>query len=124
MIGALQRSLLKIEQKNIYEKIIIMGDININLINRDNIQVENYTNFLIENNLRIISNNITRPNKKGGTLIDHIYLKNIKNKQMKAKYEIEQGTIIDAISDHFPIYINLKEEIKSVSYNITNSQFK
>ncbi len=54
-----------------------MGDININLLNKQNNEAEKYLNFLIENNMQIINNNITRPNhkKEGGTFIDHIYIK-------------------------------------------------
>ena len=45
------------------DKIIIMGDININLLNIENKDVTSYINFLTENNLRIINNNITRPSE-------------------------------------------------------------
>ena len=74
---ALKNSITEAENSKLFDNIIIMGDINITLINRENNIIGNYINHLVENNIRTLSNNITRPNKnKEGTIIDHIYIKN------------------------------------------------
>ena len=71
----LEASLVNVENKNKYEEIIVMGDINIDLYNIENTEVQDYVNLLSQNNLMIISKNITRPNNNNcGTLIDHIYI--------------------------------------------------
>src|SRR5271156_2589677 len=104
-IKQLETSIKKAENKKIYNTIIIVGDVNINLLNNKNKEVEDYINFFNENNMRILSNAITRPNTKNeGSIIDHIYIKNLKN---KVKVNVEHGIIQNALSDHYAIYISI-----------------
>src|SRR5258708_4496508 len=76
----------------------------------------------------MVSTEITRPNnnKSMGTIIDYIYIKGYK-KNTRCN-NIQYGTLQNGISDHYPIYINIKikknvEDNKETQENLTKSCF-
>ena len=104
-INNFKNTISLLNNKNV--KIIIMGDININLMHKNNPMINKYINFLIFNKLIILNNNITRysSNKSKetntkGTAIDHIYFRNNNYKCKNNKLIINNGTITVAIADH------------------------
>ena len=84
---------------------IIIGDININ-IKACKQEVIDYCTLLAENEFISTINSVTRPNKNGGTCIDHIFVKGIDNYK---SYSIQH-----MISDHFMTGIIINQDIKCV----------
>ena len=79
-------------------KIIIMGDFNVDLFTKKDIDESGVESFCTNNDVIQIINDVTRP--QSGTLLDHIYT-NVHN-------VAEAGTLDFRISDHVPIYMLLK----------------
>lgn len=107
-------------QKNI----ILLGDININLLDNRNGPVRKYTNNLLELEFLPKINHPTRITKNSKTLLDHIYSKGNKIN----KLNIDTGIIITDISDHMGTFMiinntpnkNNKERIRIYSKNNIN----
>lgn len=78
---------------------MLIGDINIDLLNNEN-TVEEYKNSLVENGFLSAVNDITRPESK--TCIDHIFIKS-KNPTDQLHSFIFQSKI----TDHYPIAIHI-----------------
>ena len=97
-LNNMNESLKKISNDN--KNLIIMGDLNINLLNVSN-GVNNYSNNIFSNNLINHINHPTRIAANSKTLIDHIYTKG--NNINKRK--IHTGILITDITDHYATFI-------------------
>ena len=78
---------------------IIMGDININLMDTENKDTILYTNNMNNNKLFLLIKVPTRITNNTATIIDHIYIKE-RNKKNK-KSQKTAGIITTDISDHY-----------------------
>jgi len=76
---------------NVHENVIIVGDMNINILNQD--RCKQYKDLLLMQNYEIVNNGITR--SISGTLIDHILLE--KNRKKNVKVYTSKNT---KLSDH------------------------
>ena len=95
---------------------IIAGDFNIDLIDSDNKQVENYTNTILQNSFIPCITIPTRISYHSASIIDHILIKTTK-KLIQTK--VSAGNLINDISDHLPnfIFIDLViEKFKNRSF--------
>ena len=85
------------------KEIWILGDCNVDWLKRDNQDTVRLMAFCKNYGLTQCINNITRPNKKGGSCIDLI--------MTDSKFVVESGIFDDLISDHYGIYsIRKKKE--------------
>ena len=92
--------------KNSNEAIYLVGDTNLNLIDYEtNIKVKNYLNLLFQKNFISVINKPTRVSRINATIIDHINTNHFLNNYMHS------GIITAGISDHFPIFLILKDLI-------------
>ena len=89
--------LLANEQQSLY----VTGDFNINILTKSNKNISNYLSMTKSFNLHNIIKQPTRVCKTTSTCIDHIYTNN-KNSIHK------KFILIDAISDHFPLFCTIK----------------
>ena len=86
---------------------ILLGDININLLNNSDINVKAYINLLASYGYFPCINKPTRVNKMSATIIDHIWINNhgiISN----------SGILLTDISDHFLPFIQCKTSSSSI----------
>lgn len=96
--------------------VILTGDININLINYEShAQTKNYTDMLISSSYLPVLLLPTRITDTSSTLIDHIFIKESKNKVSNPPMCIG-GNIMEDLSDHVPNYILLKNAKFNDSY--------
>ena len=100
-----------LENVNNYKDICIFGDFNINYLNDKVASVKNYLNQINSFGLTNLIKVQTRINNSGGTLIDHFYC------STPEKVILSQVLLSD-ISDHFPLYIKLK------NCNLIKNKFK
>ena len=97
-----------LENINNYKDICIFGDININYLNDKATSVKNHINgFGLTNIIKVP----TRINNSGGTLIDHFYCST-------PQKVIQCQVLMSDISDHFPLFIKLK------NCNLMKNDFK
>ena len=99
-------------------KSIIVGDININLLEKNNYS-NKYLNILINNGYEQCIFGATREHFKGEklnvTCLDHCFIKNMK--------KIDSEIIKTKISDHYPIQVVIKSNNKiKLKTNVTNSK--
>ena len=100
-----------LENVNNYKDICIFGDINVNCLNDKVASVKNYLNQINGFGLTNLIKVPTRINKSGGTLIDHFYCST-------PEKVIHSQVLLSDISDHFPLYIKLK------NCNLMKNNFK
>lgn len=80
---------------------IYIGDFNIDL--KENSQIaEDLKNNFAELGFQQIISEVTREGVNKGTIIDHCYINDVSN-------QIESGIIENAITDHWPIYVQIRE---------------
>ena len=90
-------------------EIWILGDLNVNILKRDDANTVRITRFIKKLGLKHCINTITRPNKKGGSCIDLIMTDCI--------YVSSSGTLDDFVADHYSVYcIRKKKEGTSCLY--------
>ena len=78
--------------------LILSGDFNINLLDYDtNVNVRNFVDLLVSNNLFSTIVKPTRVTGATSTLIDHIWTNNYMNCN-------SNGIFYDKITDHYPIF--------------------
>ena len=95
---------------------IILGDININLLNEDDAKTNNYLNNYLEHNFIPCITLPTRITHHSATLIDHIFIKCPKK---LIQNKCSSGNLITDISDHLSNFsmINIKtQSIKDRPY--------
>ena len=88
--------------KNKKIEIWVTGDFNVDMLKRDDLKVVRISRFLKKTGLTQYMNQITRPNKKGGSCIDLI--------MTDCTYIKDFGILDDFVSDHFTVYIVRKKE--------------
>ena len=102
---------LKSTLENIGDNVlsIILGDININLLEENNAHVNSYLNNFFENNFIPCISLPTRITHHSATLIDHIFVK-IPKKLIQNK--CSSGNLIVDIADHLPnvTFIDVKTQ--------------
>ena len=121
-MGNLDEFIIKMEEKISKIKmnnpeIWVMGDFNINMLDRGNRHVKRLNRFSVDYNLKQLIKCNTRLNYRGGTCIDLIFTNcNIVN---------DSGVLNDLISDHLPIYACRKQKSNSLKFeNVTGRSYK
>ena len=84
---------------------IVCGDINIDLLKLHSNPVAKYLDTVVANSFLPALFLPTRITSTSATLIDHIYVNNLK----KEHFDIHCGNLLHQISDHLPNFIVLKE---------------
>jgi len=84
---------------------IFVGDININLLNRDNIDVNRYLSSMFSHGFVPLCQEITR--EVSETCLDHIFLRD-KNKTFSRK--IDSYIIEHDITDHLPLMLHISDD--------------
>ena len=105
--------------KNIIQnkEICIFGDININLLHKDKDKsINNYLNEIQSFGIANLIDVPTRVTNQGGTLIDHFYFSNPQRVQ-------NAQVLLSDISDHFPLYVKLKNCNLTKTHINTKTQF-
>ena len=74
----------------------ILGDFNVDLLKRDNLETIRINRFCKNSGLKQLISNITRPNTKGGSCIDYIITNSL--------YVSEHGVTNDLVADHYTVY--------------------
>jgi Reverse transcriptase (RNA-dependent DNA polymerase) len=88
-------------------KSYIFLDANINLLESDSNQnAASYFNTICNNGYLVMNIKATRMSKNCNTLIDHV----LSNEKVNL---ITSGSIIDDISDHWPIFLQLNEKVQN-----------
>ena len=83
------------------KKLIICGDFNLDILKTDNLNVNNFINTINEIGCFKTINKPTRVTIHSSTLIDNIFYNGLFN-------NIKTGIILIDISDHYPIFIIIK----------------
>ena len=91
----------RVNHKN---NLVILGDININLLNDDNLHIVNYKQEILTESWIPCILLPTRVTETTATLIDHIYLRNTR----KSSISKIEGILVTDISDHFGTFIIFK----------------
>ena len=89
-------------------EIWILGDFNINILERGNRFVKLLNRFAIDHDLKQLITSTTRLNYRGGTCIDLIYT--------DCPFVQKSGVLNDLISDHLPTYVCRKQVRNNVKY--------
>lgn len=118
-LNSISDILLKLERES--KKVIISGDININLLNyKNNNKTLEYLNLFRSHNFLSLINKPTRVRDNSHTLIDHTWSNDYAN-------FVSGSIILNHISDHFPTISNFKlslNKIKTETYKyITYREF-
>ena len=79
---------------------IIMGDLNYNLLNTDDIHVNSCVDNFFDFGFFPLINIPTRITDTTGTVLDHIWTNIVEN-------PIKSAVIADLVADHLPVYMNL-----------------
>ena len=99
------------------KEICIFGDININLLHKDKDKsINNYLNEIHSFGITNLIDVPTRVTNQGGTLIDHFYFSNPQRVQ-------NAQVLLSDISDHFPLYVKLKNCNLTKTHVNTKTQF-
>ena len=105
--------LLKIRNPEIW----ILGDFNINILERNKCFVKLLNRFAIDSDLKQLISGRTRLNYRGGTCIDLIFTDCI--------FVSSAEVLNDMISDHLPIYACRKQDRNNIKYEtITGRTYK
>ena len=91
----------------IRSEIWIIGDFNMNYLIRNNLEIISTNRFLKEYNLRQIISVHTRLTNRGGSCIDWIIT--------NCQYIEGSGILNDLLSDHFPIYVVRKKSREKIN---------
>ena len=86
------------------KNVILLGDLNVNLLRTEDSQTKVLTNFMRSHYLAPVIKHPTRYDPQpdvSPSLIDHIWINFISN-------DYKSGSILADLSDHCPIYINIK----------------
>ena len=98
-------------------EIWIMGDFNINMMDRNNKYVKRLNRFSVDHNLKQLILSSTRLNYRGGTCIDLIFTNSV--------FVRDSGVLNDMISDHLPVYACRKQNRNSLkSETVTGRTYK
>ena len=98
-------------------EIWIMGDFNINILDRGNNIVKQLNRFTVDYNLKQLISNVTRLNYRGGTCIDLLFTNCV--------FVKDSGVLNDMISDHLPIYACRKQDRNNIKYEtVTGRSYK
>lgn len=92
---------------------IFLGDININLLDTDSIEVNNYINMLTENGYISYINSCTRVTETSQSIIDHIFIR--QDKHSNSCIKIKPIVIETDITDHYITSIILEFKEKNIS---------
>ena len=99
------------------KEICIFGYININLLHKDKDKsINNYLNEIHSFGITNLIDVPTRVTNQGGTLIDHFYFSNPQRVQ-------NAQVLLSDISDHFPLYVKLKNCNLTKTHINTKTQF-
>ena len=93
------------------DTVIIMGDININLLEENDSKVNNYLNNFFANNFIPCITLPTRITHHSATLIDHIFIKTPKK---LVQNKCSSGNLIADIADHLPNFTFLDIKTPSI----------
>ena len=104
-VNSLSKQLEKIDNTS---TCIIAGDINIDFLKTENVNVNRYMDLLLESNFIPCINIPTRLTDTSATIIDHI---NIRLPARKVSHKLSAGNLISDITDHLPNFVILDEEI-------------
>ena len=107
-IESLKKQLEKVDN---ISTCIIAGDINIDLLKIENVNVNRYMDLLLELNFIPCITIPTRLTETSATIIDHI---NIRLPTKKVSFKVSAGNLITDITDHLPNFIIMDEEINSI----------
>ena len=100
-----------------YKDVCIFGDININSLKRyQDSSVTNYFHEICGFGFTNLIDVPTRVTNKGGTLIDHFYCSNLQRVH-------KANVLLSDISDHFPLYVRLKNCNLTKTHVHTKNQF-
>ena len=114
-IPNLEENISKIKTSN--PEIWIMGDFNINMLDRGNKYVKRLNRFFVDYNLKQLIMCSTRLNYKGGTCIDLMFTNCV--------FVRDSGVLNDMISDHLPIYACPKQNRTSLKFEtVTGRTYK
>ena len=93
-------------QKNNIE--VFIGDININLVDKHSMEVNNYLNMLTQKGYVSYINSYTRVTENSTTIIDHIFIR--QENSIKPSTEIKSMIFEASITDHYiiSVVINFK----------------
>ena len=113
------------------EKLIINGDMNLNILNETELESKNYFELLTSLNVSVINKAVTRRNYVTGigTLIDHVIMSNFHK-----NFIVMTSNCINMVSDHNFIILMLQMQsvpsiknrilkFKRVNYNLVADQF-
>ena len=114
-ISKLSGFLEQLKEKN--PEIWIMGDFNINILERNNRFVKLLNRFATDFDLKQLITGKTRLNYRGGTCIDLMF--------SDCNIVSSAGVLNDMISDHLPIYGCRKQDRNNIKYDtITGRTYK
>ena len=114
-IFKLKENINKIKVNN--PEIWIMGDFNINMLDRSNKSVKRLNRFAVDYNLKQLIKCSTRLNYRGGTCIDLLFT--------NCLYVRDSGVLNDMISDHLPIYACRKQNRTPLKFEtVTGRTYK
>ena len=98
-------------------EIWIMGDLNINMLDRGNKYVKRLNRFSVDYNLKQLIMTSTRLNYRGGTCIDLMFT--------DCTFVRDSGVLNDLISDHLPIFASRKQNRNSLKFEtVTGRTYK
>lgn len=103
-IEELQRYLTSNNMKN--SLIIFVGDININIADSKDKNTLEYMNVMYSNSFASLINIPTRENTLTATVIDHIFVNTPNN--LVENFEINPYVIHASLTDHYPIFLQLR----------------
>ncbi|XP_065672237.1 uncharacterized protein LOC136090057 [Hydra vulgaris] len=97
----IEKSILKTNNEK--KKLFILGDINLNALTYQKFpKTKSFFDMLYKYNVLSVINKPTRVNRTSATAIDNIFINNL------LETSFEAGIFKTDISDHFPIYITIK----------------
>ena len=93
---------------SIYNNVVLCGDFNLDLLKSStNKPTQHFVDLNTDNDFFNTIYKPTRVTHSTATLIDHIYVKDLKQKLVDP-LDIDSAIVIDDISDHFPCILNIK----------------
>ena len=91
------------ETSKLNKKMILMGDLNYNLLNTDDLNVSGCVDTFFEFGFFPLINIPTRVTEKTASVLDHIWTN-------MTDIPTKSGVLADPISDHLPVFLNLGVE--------------
>lgn len=98
---------------------ILIGDLNINLLNKFDAEVNDYLNILAKKGFNSLVNKATRKNNLSESIIDHIFIKNHLSDDIISG--IKPSVLETSLTDHYIISLSInfnfhKQNLKEVKY--------